>query len=179
MNQNVHHLEGATATATTLEQAGPTVLVAVDGGPSSDGVVRAAHRIFGERATYLAINVGAGPHTAMSWSYVSPVGGLAMSYPPSLIDDLALDAATGVVDAQDEARRVAHDAGLEHVTPIGDVGDPASAIIRAAHHHGADVVVVGADERQWYRRLVAGSVERQLVRDADFAVLVVAPVDAP
>ena len=35
------------------------------------------------------------------------------------------------------------------------------------------------DERQRYRRLVGGPVERRLVRDADVAVLVVAPVDAP
>ncbi|MEP7048210.1 MAG: universal stress protein, partial [Ilumatobacteraceae bacterium] len=53
-------------------------------------------------------------------------------------------------------------------------GDPTSAIIRAAHHHHADVVVIGADARSWLSHLLEGSVERGLLREADFAVLVVA-----
>lgn len=174
-------------TSTTLDDAArtatshhPTVLIAVDGTAASVGIVRAAHRLFGDAATYLAINVGPGPYTQMSWAYVSPVGGPSTWYPPLWLDD-ALDtgAINGTAAAEDEVRGIVADAGLSQATPLGEVGDPAPAIIGAAHHHHADVVVVGADTRGWFSRLVAGSVEREVLREADFAVLVVAAVDAP
>lgn len=49
--------------STTLDDAAraatshhPTVLIAVDGSAGSVGIVRAAHRLFGDAATYLAID---------------------------------------------------------------------------------------------------------------------------
>ena len=54
-------------------RTGPTVLIAIDGKSLSGRVVRTAHRLFGEDASYLAINVGPGPYTQMSWAYVWPV----------------------------------------------------------------------------------------------------------
>ena len=59
------------------------------------------------------------------------------------------------------------DGGLTQVTPIGDVGDPTTVIIRAAHHDHADV-------RHRLSHLLDRSVERELLRHADFAVLVAA-----
>ena len=56
--------------------------------------------------------------------------------------------------------------------------DVLSAIIGAAHHHHADVVVIGADTSGWLSHLVDDSVARQLLRKADFSVLVVA-AEAP
>jgi nucleotide-binding universal stress UspA family protein len=170
------------ATGTTLDDAArtatshhPTVLIAVDGAAGSVGIVRAAHRLFGDAATYLAINVGPGPYTQMSWAYVSPVGAASTWYPPLWLDDeLDRGAINGTAAAEDEVRGIIADAGLRQATPLGEVGDPAPAIIGAAHHHHADVVVVGADTRSWFSRLVAGSVEREVLREADFAVLVVA-----
>jgi len=45
------------------------------------------------------------------------------------------------------AQAVTRDADLVQATPLGDAGDPARAIMLAAHHHCADFVVIGADER--------------------------------
>ena len=155
-------------------QSGPTVLIAVDGASMSERIVRTAHRLFGEHATYLAINVGSGPYTKMSWAYVLPVGGPSTWSASEWVDDAIAEAAdTGQSGAETEASEVTHAAGLSQATPLGDIGDPTSAIIRAAHHHGADVVVIGADVRSWLSHVTSGSVERDLLREADFAVLVV------
>ncbi|MEO6123115.1 MAG: universal stress protein [Ilumatobacteraceae bacterium] len=166
---NEHATTGATVAI------GPTVLIAVDADQMSERVVRTAHRLFGESATYLAINVGHGPYSEMRWAYVWPVGG-ASAWPPfPSVDHLAeVGAGNALTRAAALAQSLTHDAGLDQAEPIGDVGDPTSAIIRAAHHHQASVVVIGADERSWLSRLVDGSVERELLHDADFAVLVVA-----
>ncbi len=48
--------------------------------------------------------------------------------------------------AEAHAAAITQDSGLSRASSIGDVGDPCSAIIRAAHHHRADVVVIGAGE---------------------------------
>ena len=162
-----------TQTATVVA-TGPIVLIAVDGTSISERVVRTAHRLFGEAATYLAINVGAGPFTQMSWAYVWPVAGPSTWMPPASADGTVTDAVdSGTEDAEGEAGEVTRAAGLPQATPLGDVGDPTSAITRAAHHHHADVVVIGADSRSWLSRLIDGSVERGLLREADVAVLVV------
>jgi nucleotide-binding universal stress UspA family protein len=156
---------------------GPTVLIAVDGGAMSDLVVRTAHRLFGETATYLAINVGPGPYTQMNWAYVWPAAGPSTAMPATWLDDVvdrAVDAATQRASA--EAGAVTRGAGLAQATPLGDVGDPPAAIIRAAHHHHADVVVIGPDARSWLSRLVDGSVERSLLNEPDVSVLVVSSV---
>ena len=41
----------------------PVVLMAHDDGSMSDQVVRTAYRLFGDDATYPAINVGIGPYS--------------------------------------------------------------------------------------------------------------------
>ncbi len=158
-----HSVEGPTDVAVST---GPTVLIAVDGSSISESVVRAAHRLFGDDATYLAINVSPGPYTELRWAYVWPVAGPSIWLPPTR--------GNGTADAGAvRAEAVTRDAGLAQATPLGDVGDPTRAIIVAAHHHRVDVVVIGADERGWLSRVVDGSVERELLREADFAVLVV------
>jgi len=71
------------------------------------------------------------------------------------------------------ADAVADAAGMQSVTGLGDVGDPAAAILEAAHNHHVDVVVIGSHERGWFSRLFSGSVEQDLMRTGDFSVLVV------
>ncbi len=164
--------ESADETATDVP-AGPTVLLAVEDDVMSESVVRTARRLFGEAADYLAINVGAGPYTQMSWAYVWPVGGLGgWVIPAEPVEDSAEQADAAMQRAQALTAR----AGLTQATPIGDVGDAASAILRAAHHHHADVVVIGADRRNWVSHLVDPSVERDVLQHADFAVLIAAPI---
>jgi nucleotide-binding universal stress UspA family protein len=151
------------------------VLIAVDGASKSERVVRTAYRMFGESAEYLAINVGPGPYSEFTWAYVAPIGGPTSWYPSTWSDDLtAAEVKDGVNKARAVARLVTNDGGLVQATPLGEVGDPTPAILRAAHHHHADVIVVGEDDRTWFSRLFTGSVERELLRDSDVSVLVVA-----
>lgn len=95
-----------------------------------------------------------------------------MWYPPGWTDGPDSDV-TPREFAQTTADDVAAQAGLEDVTAVGDVGDPAAAIIDAAHANQVDVVVVASHDRGWFSRLFTGSVKDDLLRSADFSVLVV------
>jgi nucleotide-binding universal stress UspA family protein len=161
--------------SSSAEPARTVVLIAIDGTVRSEGVVTTAYRLFGEDAEYLAINVGPGPYAEFSWAYVAPMGGATSWYPSAWSEDLlASEVQRGVTKARAVARAVTNDGGLVQATPLGEVGDPASAILRAASHHHADVIVVGEDDRSWVSRLFTGSVEKALLRGSAVSVLVVA-----
>jgi nucleotide-binding universal stress UspA family protein len=81
-------------------------------------------------------------------------------------DSAPIDAAIQV------ARDVADEAHLPNPQVVGEVGDPATAIITAAHHHQADVIVIGSHDRSWFSKLFAPSVAGAVVREADIPVLV-------
>lgn len=155
------------------EGSSPTVLVAVEDDEDSVRTLRVAHRLFGDGARYLVINVGEGRYTSMQWAHVYPVSVPGTWYPPAW----TADQPSGIVDADGRAAAVADSvagaAGMPSVTGLGDVGDPAIAIVDAAHEHRVDVVVIGSHERGWFSRLLSGSVEQDLMRSGDFSVLVV------
>jgi len=92
----------------------------------------------------------------MRWAYAYPVAAPALWYPPAWVDDPQADATPRQV-AEETADDVAARAGLEDVIAVGDVGDLAAAIIRAAHANQVDVVVIGSHDR-------AGSVVCSLAR---------------
>lgn len=151
-----------------------TVLIAVDAAATSVRLVRTAHRLFGEGARYFVMNVGRDPNTDMNWAYASPIVGAAVWYPATWTDEAVTAAVSeGIEHAEHRASEVASQVTEIEATPLGVVGDPAEAIIKAAHDHGAEVVVVGAHDRGWFSRLLERSVEREVLRVADFAVLVV------
>ena len=75
--------------------------------------------------------------------------------------------------AADDARAVADESGLPNAKAIGEVGDPADAIVRAAEESAVDVIVLGTRERGWFDRLINPSVSEHVVRHADIPVLVV------
>lgn len=159
--------------AETSELKVPTIMIAVEDSDASVDAVRRAHRLFGDGARYFVVNVGQGRYSSMRWAYVYPVMMPGAWYPPAWTND-GTDAMTTADDrAQQRAETVAESAELDDVTALGDVGDPATAIIQAAHEHAVDVVVVASHDRSWFSRLFKGSVEHDLLRDADFAVLVV------
>jgi nucleotide-binding universal stress UspA family protein len=62
------------------------------------------------------------------------------------------------------------DSTLEIVT-----GDPAAEIIRLAHIHQADLIVIGSRGLTGLQRILEGSVSSQVVTDAPCSVLVVKP----
>ena len=70
------------------------------------------------------------------------------------------------------ARDVAAEADIPNPQVVGEVGDPATAIINAAHHHNADVIVIGSHERSWFSKLFTPSVRGAVVREADIPVLI-------
>ncbi len=171
------------------------VLIAVDDSESSIRTARIAYELFGDSAHYTVVNVadqspmiwggdaliwGIGYPIVMAPSGVvelaphksgpgtSPSQGESPSdEPPAAeVDNAPIDAAIQV------ALDVATEADLPNPQVVGEVGDPASAIIAAAHHHQADVIVVGSHDRSWFSRLLVPSTAGTVVRDADIPVLI-------
>jgi nucleotide-binding universal stress UspA family protein len=153
------------------------VLIAVDETSESVEAAALARRLFGADAEYLAINVfeharapslhGLSPTTPMAW-------GAVWSYSPGPDEPPAggdVPELTEVDIAEREARDAVERAGVEEAKLIGDVGDPARAILEAAHQHGVDVVVVGSHDRSWLSRLFSKSVSTEIVKRADVPVL--------
>jgi nucleotide-binding universal stress UspA family protein len=153
------------------------VLIAVDDTVESVEAAALAHRLFGAGAEYLAINVferapasrlpDSTSTTPMAWGAVWP-------YSPGAVEPTAgseVPELTEVDVAEREARDAVERAGLGEARLIGDVGDPARAILEAAHEYGVDVVVVGSHERSWLSRLFSKSVSAEVVKRADVPVL--------
>jgi nucleotide-binding universal stress UspA family protein len=155
------------------------VLLAVDDSDASRRAATTAHQLFGEGAAYVAVNVAdigeLTPAMAGAWGAAYPVPwGMtwSVSVPPM---------GSGTTDATDALRSAARataddvvaDAGVTGAEPVGAIGDPVEAILRAAHERNVDVVVVGATEQSWFARLVHPSVSKDLIQRADVPVLVV------
>ncbi|MCU1501356.1 MAG: universal stress protein UspA, partial [Ilumatobacteraceae bacterium] len=138
------------------------------------------HELFGDAAEYFVTNVGFSPLTptcTSGWGIATPVT-MPFTLPkPIGIVGADVDAAGQDVEGQDVAQQrateVADQAALHDAHPLGDTGDPAVAILDAAHEHGVDVIVVGSHHTHWFDRLLTGSVSRELLRGSDVPVLVV------
>ncbi len=161
------------------------VLIAVDDSERSVHAARVAYDLFGDNATYTVVNVA--DQSTMMWggdSLMWGVGYPVLMAPTGLVgvaphptsgvgtpvaesDGAPLDAAMQV------ALDVAKEADLPNPQVVGEVGDPAQAILEAARHHQTDVIVVGSPDRSWLTRLFVPSVTGSVVRDADIPVLVV------
>jgi len=163
-----------------------TVLIAVDETEESVEAAALARRLFGDDAEYLAINVaqyapatgpGAGWDSRWGVAYPSPWGsvwpytGPRPEDPTTVADIWAADITAEGAAAQ-EAQRIADRSGLRDAEAIGEVGDPAAAILDAADEHHVDVIVVGSHERSWLSRLFSRSVAADVVKNADIPVLV-------
>jgi nucleotide-binding universal stress UspA family protein len=161
------------------------VLIAVD--DSEDGITtaRIAYKLFGDGASYTVVNVA--DRTPLMWggdSLMWGVGYPVMMGPSGVIEmtpsgvDRTDDAAAAEGDqapidaAIQVAQGVASEAHLPNPQVVGEVGDPATAIIAAAHHHQADVIVVGSHDRSWFSRLLVPSTSGAVVREADIPVLI-------
>jgi nucleotide-binding universal stress UspA family protein len=152
------------------------VLLGVDESEESLGAARQARRLFGADATYLAVYVS---ETAPAWTAVPTAWGSVYPYPyaapyPLVEDELADSQSDRPVreDARDTAEQLAGEAGVDAAAAVGEIGDPAEAILSAAERHNVDVIVVGATHKGWWRRLLEGSVSQDLVRRSNRPVLV-------
>jgi nucleotide-binding universal stress UspA family protein len=166
------------------------VLIAVDDSEHSLNAARVAYKLFGDDATYTVVNVAdQSPMMwggdALMWGVGYPVmmapSGLAVradgeeSVGPTPADGTTLVAAVDnatIEAAMQVALDVATEAELPNPQVVGEVGDPALAIIEAARHHQADVIVIGSHDRNWITRLFIPSVTGSVVRDAEIPVLI-------
>jgi nucleotide-binding universal stress UspA family protein len=161
------------------------VLIAVDESEQSLHTAKVAYDLFGGTASYTVVNVanespmilggdallwGVGYPVMMAPSGLVGVGprpSTGAGTPAADVDNAPIDAAMQV------ALDVATEADLPNPQVVGEVGDPAAAILQAARHHQSDVIVVGSHERSWVSRLFVPSVTGSIVRDADVPVLIV------
>jgi nucleotide-binding universal stress UspA family protein len=170
------------------------VLIAVDDSDASIKTARIAYDLFGDSAGYIVVNVA--EQTPVMWGGDALVWGvgypvmLAPAGTPQLAPPGTGTAGTGTTSDPDDpdsattvdnapidaaiqvARGVAAEADLPTPQVVGEVGDPATAIINAAHHHHADVIVVGSHHRNWFSSLLSPSVSNAVVREADIPVLI-------
>ncbi|MEY2401270.1 MAG: hypothetical protein QOJ08_1381 [Ilumatobacteraceae bacterium] len=161
------------------------VLIAVDDSESSIKTARTAYKLFGDSAMYTVVNVA--DQSPMIWGgdalvwgigyplVIAPTGDVAVT--PTGTSPAGDEGATGVdsapIDAAIEvAREVASEAALPNPQVVGEVGDPAMAIIAAARHHQADVIVIGSHDRSWFSKLLSPSVTGAVMREADIPVLI-------
>ncbi|MGZ4679698.1 MAG: universal stress protein [Ilumatobacteraceae bacterium] len=161
------------------------VLIAVDDSERSVHAARVAYNLFGDNATYTVVNVA--DQSTMMWGGDSLMWGVG--YPvlmaPSGLVGVAPHLTAGAVASATEADGapieaamqvaldVATEADLPNPQVVGEVGDPAQAILEAARHHQSDVIVVGSQDRSWLTRLFVPSVTGSVVKDAEIPVLVV------
>ena len=159
------------------------VLIAVDDSESSIKTARTAYALFGDTATYTVVNVA--DQSPMIWGgdalvwgigypiVMAPSGVVEVDHAGSSPTSAAAEVDSAPIDAAIEvARGVASEADIPNPQVVGEVGDPAYAIITAAHHHQADVIVVGSHDRSWFSKLLTPSVTGTVVRDADIPVLI-------
>ena len=158
------------------------VLIAVDDSESSVATARTAFALFGADAGYIVVSVAdstpimwAGDTLAWGVGYPIVMGptdvAAAGSHPNA--DTVVTDADAAPIEAAIQvAQDVADEAHIPNPQVVGESGDPATAIITAAHHHQADVIVVGSHDRSWFSKLFVPSVSGAVVRGADIPVLV-------
>jgi len=157
------------------------VLIAVDDTESSVATARTAFSLFGADATYIVVSVA--DRSPIIWGGDTLAWGVG--YPIMMPSDVVTTGSTASEDgtvtdvdtspidtAIQIARDVADEAHIPNPQVVGEVGDPATAIITAAHHHQAEVIVIGSHDRSWFSKLFSPSVAGAVVREADIPVLV-------
>ena len=156
------------------------VLIAADDTEESVHAAKTARELFGDDARYTVVSVArtevmwAGSSMAWGVPYTLAVPPASMPGPPLVFEQPTSAPNDTPVDlAERQADEVKVAAHLPQADAVGEVGDPADAIIRAAHNGGADVVVVGSHDRSWFTRLFSRSVTNDVVRESPVPVLVV------
>ncbi|MFN8021278.1 MAG: universal stress protein [Acidimicrobiales bacterium] len=157
------------------------VLIAADDTDESVHAARTARTLFGDTAHYTVVSVAR--TEAFLWSgsamefgvpYTMAIPPAGVPGPPLVFEQPTSAPHTTPVDvAERQADEVKVAASLHGADTMGEVGDPADAIQRAAEECGADVIVVGSHERSWFGRLFSRSITNEVVRDSALPVLVV------
>jgi len=142
-----------------------TIVVGTDGSPDAEDALRAA-------AELARLNPEAKVHVVGAFQPIPPgqLRSMADSLPeefrPLLYGTMRVDA------TMDVARSVMKRAGVE--ADYHEVDDhPTDAILNAAEHYDADLIVVGSRGESATKRLLHGSVSTNVLHHAPCAVLVV------
>jgi len=136
------------------------ILVATDFSPHSEAALDLALSLVrGEGATLTLLHVCQVP----TYAYF---GGGVYVPSPELLETILSDAKRALTTI---CERVAK-RGVR-VDGHAVVGDPATDIVRWAHEHGCDLIVVGTHGRRGFRRFMLGSVAERVVRTAEMPVL--------
>jgi nucleotide-binding universal stress UspA family protein len=125
-----------------------TILVAYDD-PASDTLARAADLAGALGATLIVTNIA-----------------------PQADSEEAKEAERYARDRLDQARAYLDERGLA-ADLVTSVGAPADAIVQLARRRDADLIVVGTRRKGFFERLVEGSVNQSVIRQAPCDVLVV------
>ena len=159
-----------------------TVLIAVDATDASVHAVETAHRLFGDGADYLVLNVGGGSYVPVpifpGASPVSPMAWAPVVQSQLLAEEMVTESGASDVVSDTEvaetiAKQTGEEGGLSDATALGIVGDAAGSIIEVALAHAADVIVVGTKERGWLTRMLTSSVADEVRRESPIPVLAV------
>jgi nucleotide-binding universal stress UspA family protein len=136
------------------------ILVATDFSPHSEaGLDLALTLLTGEGASITLLHVCQVP----TYAYF---GGGAYVPSPELVETILDDAKRGLAALSERVTK----RGIP-VEAHAVVGDPAMEIVRWAHEHGCDLIVVGTHGRRGFRRFMLGSVAERVVRTAEMPVL--------
>ncbi|MCC6434262.1 MAG: universal stress protein [Acidimicrobiales bacterium] len=138
------------------------VLLALDDSDASLRAAGVARRLFGPDPEYLALQVGRVIPTGM---VADPTGLYVL--PAEYWDAEAVTPDPYVTQARAEA------AGVQDIEVVTDAGDPVQRICEVADEHEADVIVVGAHDKGFWRRLVDPSVSEGVLHRTNRPVLVV------
>ncbi|HEY8526306.1 MAG TPA: universal stress protein [Acidimicrobiales bacterium] len=146
------------------------ILVAVD---DSDASRRAAAFVDGffhgqDDVSIVALNVA---HVPVEWMPAVPYGTVAPWPAAPTADRAAVEEAMAREEGEAEAMTAARaPQGAEVEVVFGETVD---AILTAAEEEGADLVVVGSNDKGFLQRLFGGSVAEDLTRRSPRPVLVV------
>lgn len=142
-------------------------LIATDGSEAAHQAGSAAARLLNPKAEVVYVSVIPEPESPMDTA-----GGLVG---PTMT--------AGEATAQEQEERLAGTDALDAtVDAVGDPGagrllitgsEPGPALVELAEERRADVVVMGAEHRSLFQRLLVGSASSYVVRHAPCAVLVV------
>jgi len=151
------------------------VLIAVDGTSSDRIIVNSTHKLFGDDAEYVLINVRRDPMmiaattVGVGMTAMVPAVDLRSEYGDSDGDTLQSEAdlATGT------ARAAAAAEHLDDAVAVGEIGLEPDAILNAADQYAVDVIVVGDHDRNWFSKIISPSVTEAIKDRAHVPVLVI------
>lgn len=138
------------------------ILVAVDGSAHAQHAIEAAVRLQAQTKGLEAILVN-----VRQWPL------LQGDLPPLRYEEIEADQIRQQKALLESMRAGARRSGLELVSTLGEVGEPATEIVRVAQEKGVDQIVMGTHGRGAVGSLLMGSVAQRVMHLAKVPVVLV------